>query len=63
MNAIAFLEALASDASASLGVSIQTARALVRLALVDVAISFEIPADRIAEHLDALAAPAAEAAS
>ncbi len=63
MNAFAFLEALAGDISVSLGVSIQTARALVRLALVDVAISFEIPAARIVEHLDGLVAPTTEVAS
>jgi hypothetical protein len=57
----AFLEQLSREATDSLGVSIKTARALVRMAMVDVAISFEVPAHRIAAHLDLLMVSRSEA--
>ncbi len=63
MSTLDFLERLATEASASHGMSIGEARRLVRLAMVTVAIEMGVPSDRIAAYIESVGLPSKAATS
>jgi hypothetical protein len=54
VSVLDLLERIASDASASHGISIGDARKLVRLAMITVAVDMNIPFDQITAYIEAV---------